>query len=356
MLKTIRCLAFISFLVCSIGFHNSVSAGNHLQTPSNGFVIFSEWHPSGQVLAVVLEADLTPASYYDQELWLYSDLGQPILNLDLDQEQKVNEIAWSQNGNRLAVNTYDERRGGQKVLIWDTSNLNDPQCLTTFPESYPTADVIGWKGDNRLATNSLDRVMILDVPTGRVIQSFTTETYPYSVSSISWSEDGAHLAAGSGNIISIWDTTQSDYQFVGTIPITPLDIYDITWSPNHEKIAISSGPNIEIWQWNSRTRSYTNSISLIGHTDDIERLDWQANYLASSSFDNTVRVWNTLTWSEIDRFSSNSLRPTKTALSLSPDGTQLAYSGQNGELVIENVLGYTPLLERIYRALAKESN
>lgn len=356
MLKTIRCLAFISFLVCGIGFHNSVVAGSHLQTSNNGFVMFSEWHPDGEVLAVVLEADLTPASYYDQKLWLYSNLGQPILNLEMGKMETVHEIAWSQSGNHLAINTYDERRGGQKVFIWNTADLKNPKRLTTFPMGYPTAEVISWQGDNRLAINSLDYVVILDVPTGKGVQVLATESYPYSVKNIAWNKDGSRLAAESGNTIFIWDTTNPDYQLVGTIPITPSDIYDMVWNPNDEEIAVSNGSNIEIWQWNSQTHSYTNSISLIGHTDDIERLDWRANHLASSSFDNTVRVWDTLTWSEIDKFSSNSLRPTKNALSLSPDGTQLAYSGQNGELVIENVLGYTPLLERIYRALAKESN
>lgn len=356
MLKTIRGLAFISFLFCIVGFHKVVVAGNHLQTPSNGFVRFSEWHPNGEVLAVVLEADLAPATYYDQELWLYSNLGQPILNLDMGKMEKVHEIAWSQSGNYLAINTYDERRGGQKVLIWDTTYLNNPTRLTTFPMSYPTAETINWQDDNRLAINSLDYVVILDVPIGKAVQVLATESYPYSVKNIAWNKDGSRLAAESGNTIFIWDTTNSDYQLVGTIPITPSDIYDMVWNPNDEEIAVSNGSNIEIWQWDSQRYSYTNSISLIGHTDDIERLDWQATHLASSSFDNTVRVWDTLTWSEIHSFSSNSLRPTKKALSLSPDGTQLAFSGQNGELVIENILGYTPLLERIYRALAKESH
>lgn len=114
------------------------------------------------------------------------------------------------------------------------------------------------------------------------------------------------------------------------------DVLDLAWSPQDRWLATSSVDNsIIIWD----ALSFPNIISIIkGHTSLVKGVTWDpvGKFLASQSDDKTVRIWKTLDWScqttINDPFSECGGTTHSLRLSWSPDGQYLvsAHGMNNG--------------------------
>lgn len=209
---------------------------------------------------------------------------------------------------------------------------------------------LSWSPDSkRIASASLD-VDVWDAITGNNVVAFQ----PYlnggggSILAVQWSPDGKYIASVRGGQIQIWDpTTKAIMQtltYPGVQPIAsngPLSgmsenshlgsykqmsggvfIYGFAWSPDGKRIVAanpSSSGTESMVIWDLATQKTT---PLTGHTDQVAHIVWSPDgkYIASSSYDSTVRVWDAQTGKNIYTHDARGSRDAA-ALAWAPRGT-----------------------------------
>lgn len=182
---------------------------------------------------------------------------------------------------------------------------------------------LSWSPDSkRIASASLD-VDIWDATTGHNVVSF--QPYPNggggSILATQWSPDGKYIASVKGGQIQIWNpTTKAIVQtltYPGVQPIASINkplstmsevsylgsyqhmsggtfIYGFAWSPDGKRLVAASpfaNGTTSMVIWDLATQKTT---TLTGHTDQVDQVAWSPDgkYIASSSYDSTVRVWD----------------------------------------------------------------
>ena len=141
------------------------------------------------------------------------------------------------------------------------------------------------------------------------------EGHTEAILSVAYSPDGTGLCSASGDTnVRIWDVdTETPYK---TLSGHNNWVLVIAWSPDGQIIA-SAGVDGTIRLWNPVTGEQKGK-ALSGHRKWVTSLSWEpfhlnglCNKLASSSKDNTVKIWNTETLSILFNLSGHSGAVTK---------------------------------------------
>ena len=181
-------------------------------------------------------------------------------------------------------------------------------------------DIAFSPGGQYLAVASGIGVWIYEVATSRALMLIPTAS---SVSSVSFSPDGATLASGAyDGTIRLWDVATGE-------PIATLQghadaVSSVSFSPDGATVASGSWDStVKLWNVVSREIITT----LEGHADGVTSVSFSPDgvTLASASWDGTVKLWDVATGEPIATLQGHA--DAVFSASFSPDGATLASSG-----------------------------
>ena len=233
------------------------------------------WCPKNTTLAATSAAG---------EVVLWQD--GSLVTLQTGNDESVNCVAFSQDGQFLAVGGQDGR-----VKIWREGEL-----MTTLENSPAWVDKLAWSYTSNLLAFSLGRyVQIWNAETCEIVVTLNFDSS--SVLSIDWRSDGKYLAISGYQGAKVWNCQNwNDDPYILHIPSASLAI---AWSPDGKFLAsgnmdqtitvveaqqLTSGEDIEPWVM----RGFPGKIRQLAWSETTNQKG--ASLLATSSVDGIV-VW-----------------------------------------------------------------
>lgn len=255
---------------------------------------------------------------------------QPRLTFDVRPGWVVYSLAWSPDGTMLAAAAS---LGGGIVGIFDSATgaslaLFDARTLSTAVAWSPDGSLLAGGASKDLGFISEGWVRVWDVDTGQVVAELLNGGGDGSnASDISWSADGSRLACASLNWVVIWDTTT--WQTVLRLEHPEFKLRDwgeernsvsaVAWAPQGSQLATADEDTIRIWD------GFSGELLFMIHNTGAFSLAWNpiGTQLASASL--AVRIWDVTTGQLVQEILGYA-----SAVAWSPDGTRLAYDGEDG--------------------------
>jgi len=156
-----------------------------------------------------------------------------------------------------------------------------------------------------------------------------------SILSVKFSNDGNQVASsGSDKTIKIWDAINGGSPIVTFNSVA--DIETLSYNPlRGDRLASGDRKgNVNVWDPTNTSFGYP-IMSLVGHWDEVPSIQYSPNgkYIASGSYDETVRIWDVSNGGmEIARFSGHLAGIN--SVSYSPDGHRVASCSNDGTMRI----------------------
>ncbi len=255
--------------------------------------------------------------------------------------QRVTSVAFSPDGTRLASGSQAYGPQGTalpaEVKVWNAVTGQETLTITAF--TNPVWSVAFSPDGRRLAGGSWWRVNVCDAATGQLIL-----TLPHTggvVSKVAFSPDGKRIASGGGDgIVKVWDATSG--QEVLALQGHTSRVTSVAYSPDGMRLASSSGQQdgqskveIKVWDLAPKQepltlRQQSSRIECMAYSPDGRRL-------ASGGRDGMVKVWDPTAGREVHSLKGHTNQVNGVAFS--PDGTQLASGSHDHTVKIWEVVG-----------------
>jgi WD40 repeat protein len=195
----------------------------------------------------------------------------------------------------------------EKVALLYTIELEgDGGVMNIFYRPVSSVEDIAFSPDGkRLAVASFDStVRVWDLEQGvetLVLKGHGLKGEYGSVNAVAFSPNGEILASGSNDqSTKIWDVSTGEEMH--TLESKDMGrVTSLTFSPDGTQLASAShGHHVELWN----TTDFTVTHTLVGHTHPVRDLIFShdGSMLASLSEDGTIRFWDTTTGEEKNRF------------------------------------------------------
>ncbi|GHO83573.1 WD40 repeat domain-containing protein [Dictyobacter formicarum] len=206
----------------------------------------------------------------------------------------VNAVAWSPDGTRIALAGSDATGA--------TIHVCDAQAGTLLlAYRQHVASRLAWSPDSRLVVSSIDSIIGgVFTRTTRVWNSTTGHDYLVlnnSANALSWSPNGALIACGDAEVVSLRDARTGAVTSSYTTNSGGTPILGVAWSPDGRFIACVGGsPQFPDPKGFVQVRELATGqvTSYHGHKLTVAALAWSpgSDRLVTSSYDGTIRVWH----------------------------------------------------------------
>ena len=237
----------------------------------------------------------------------------------------VNDVKFSPDGQQILTGSKD-----RTAILWSVEG----DSLATFRGHQGTIYSVDFAKSNYIATASRDSsVIIWNILTSRKLTTLKHLDYVYGID-FSPKEGNQIATCGRDEVIRIWNINRP------TIPIKEFvghsgNIVNVVYSPSGDSLASSSWDNtVKLWD----VETGRNIRKFIGHEDYVLGLDFHpsSQYLVSGSRDKDVRLWDLKVKRNIKNFQTHEERVQ--AVSFSPDGTKALTGSWDDKVILWDVL------------------
>jgi WD40 repeat protein len=233
-------------------------------------------------------------------------------------------LAWSakpigERGHLLAVGA------GRQVSLWNEQGAASGEPLKL---QKTVADLAWIMGGATLAIATSTEVIVHDPADGDE-RDFKSRD---PILAMAFSPSGKWLMTGNQDAtIHVWDTDGGGEMHMRGFPAK---VRQLAWHRGSRWLATGGGPGIAVWDCSGRGPEGRMPMLLEGHTDPVSALQYQpdGDWLASGARDGSLAIWSpTQRQNQISRARIGS---GVTRVAWSPDGKQLAATGEEGEVQV----------------------
>ncbi len=200
----------------------------------------------------------------------------------------INRIKQSHFKTNTNINYVATCSNDRTVKIWNVSSSLNWTLITTYSQHSACVFDLEWLDNDTLASGSVDRTIKLWSPTtGQTKRTIQTNEY---VKSLKLLNSNIHLAAGLKNgDINI--NNINDGNLVSSLKGHTGCVWDLVQISADLLASSSSDQTVRIWNLTTNTCKF----NLTGHTFIVRGLKQITPIiLASGSSDNTIKLWNIL--------------------------------------------------------------
>ena len=214
---------------------------------------------------------------------------------------------------------------GNKVSLWNEAGapVGDP---FTFPR--PVAE-LAWTVQGQLLIGYSTGISLRDPATGTEIKAFPSRD---PILSLALSPSGRWLMAGNQDCsVHVWNTeTRAEMHMRGYAA----KVRQMTWHRGSRWLATGGGEVASVWDCSGRGPEGRTPTLLEWHNDLITALHYQlgGDWLATGARDGSIGVWSPTQRNQF--LTGGKIASGITRVAWSPDGRQLAASGEAGEIQI----------------------
>jgi WD40 repeat protein/serine/threonine protein kinase len=268
---------------------------------------------AGDVMAIAPDGKSFAIGMRDGSIKIWTVADKRVLKTLTGHTDMLRLLAFAPDGNTLASASKDGT-----ARLWDLSTGNDLVTLRHGAEVL----VVAFSPDGRtLASGSADGALKLwALPAGQAVASI--DRRPNAVLGAAFSPDGRLLAISAGYDILLHEVASG--RPVAALKGHTFDAYALTFSPDGKLLASTSlDQTVRLWD----VASGREVITLAGHSGGTRSVAFSPDgkRLATGSNDRTVKIWEVPAGRELATLRGH-LGPVS-SVAFSPDGTLLASTG-----------------------------
>lgn len=279
------------------------------------------WSADGKVLA---------AGVY-KKVQLYDPAtGQLIRELE-GHADMVQDVEFSRSGKLLAAAGGPPAQLGE-IKIWEVATGKLVRTINGHDDYIYS---VSWGAEDKtLASASYDKLIkIWNAETGA--EEKTLKDHADAVYGLTYNPPGNLLASASADrSVKVWDVASGKriYTLSGHGDI----VFALDWAPGgSELISAGADKTLRAWKVNAQAGNQARSTTAHGSTLNDAAFSRDGKLIASAGDDRVVKIWDATNGAEkkkIEGFSEGIL-----SVAFSPDATQIAAGGFNGEIAIYTV-------------------
>ncbi len=235
----------------------------------------------------------------------------------------VTDGAWSPSGDQIATTSLDG-----SARIWDAMSGDEQLNISGYTGGLTGLD---WSPDgSRLVLAFEDGIArILGAETGELLLNLIG--HDGALVDVRYSPVGDRIATASNvdGTARIWDAVTGEMRL--SLPGLGVELLGVAWSSDGNSFTVNGPRHYTIWDVSDQP------LNLSGHTANILDGEWSPDgmLVATSSFDNTARIWDAVTGEELHVLDHGNQ---VWMLDWSPDSTRIVTASSGGTARIWDVI------------------